>query len=638
MEIALRTLLIGLVTGSVYALSATGLVLTYRISGVLNLGYGALAMFSTFLHWTLTVQAGVPGWISALIVVLLVAPMMGVALQSWVFGRLRDQPAIIGLIASVGVWVLLQGIVIVLWGSETRSVPSLFPQRTIPFVGGARVGVDQIAVLGVAVVAASALAALLRFTRTGIALRAVVDDRTLAGLMTIPVSRMSQGAWAIGASLAALTGILLTPRLLLDPLVLPAFIIAFVLGSAMVGYVRSLPRAYAGGILLGVLQALAVQYGSSSRFGTTLGDAAPFLIILVFVLASPHSIRLAAQAGATGMRGALTRTGATASTQPWRFTGPALFAVLAVVPVITAGSVSWKLAVTSSMIFSIIFLSLVVLTGFSGQISFGQTAFMGIAAFTTAHLARGHVPVWVAFALGALAAVPAGMLIGLAALRVHGLYLALMSLAFAFMCHQVFFTDPSVSGLEGQVPMPRPEGFHGDNAFYFLVLALLAIFVVLARNVRGGRTGRVLSALRDSEVGTRALGINVPRHKIAVFALSAFMAGTGAILAAMSEGQVARLDFLPFFSLVYITLAVVGGIFDIGGAIVAGLLFGLYPQAFRNNDMMLNIQLIMFGLAATVVLARAPSGLYGQLRRASHATASRLRHPAQPIALEGGQE
>src|SRR5204863_286577 len=143
------------------------------------------------------------------------------------------------------------------------------------------------------------------------------------------------------------------------------------------------------------------------------------------------------------------------------------FAFLALVPVLFSGS--WRDSVYQGFVYAIIFISLVILTGYSGQISFGQTAFMGIAAFTTAHLVQGaHVPMWVAMVLGPLAAVPAGNLIGFIAVRVHGLYLALMTLAFAFMADSLFFQNPTISGGEGGIHVGRPAGFHGPTSLFYM--------------------------------------------------------------------------------------------------------------------------------------------------------------------------
>ncbi|MHB8511901.1 MAG: ABC transporter permease [Actinomycetota bacterium] len=635
MQLFLSTLIVGLVTGSVYALASTGLVLTYRTSGVLNLGYGALAIFTSFVHWQLTVRWGWPGWASALVVVTLVAPLVGFILEEGIFSKLRDQPIVIGVIATVGVWVLLQGIIQLIWGPGTQRVPSLFPHGTVRILGSTRIGIDQIAILLISVAAVVLLAGMLRYTRLGISFRAVVDNRDLAGLMAVPTSVVSGGAWAIGTSFAALMGILLTPRLLLDQDYLPPFIIAFVLGSAMVGYLRSLPLAYAGGLLLGVIQAFFVQYATFRGVWGELGNAAPFLLITIFVLAAPRRYRLAAASASFMVRTREVASGAIPKAS--KLVGPVVFGVLALVPLIH--SVSWKNYVAEGMIFSIVFLSLVVLTGFSGQISFGHTAFMGISAFTAAHLAAvHHMPVWLAGILGAFAAIPAGVLIGVIAVRLHGLYLALMTLAFAFMCQQMFFSQPLVSGSEGLIHMPRPEWFRSDTAFFYLSLGSLAVFVLLAWNLRTGRTGRVLAALRDSETGSRALGINVRRYKVAIFTLSAFMAGSGAILLHMQTFQVERLAFFPFYSLIYITVAVLAGLFSVGGAITAGMIWALYPKIFESYPVMGKLQYILFGLGATVALARNPAGTYGELRNLGVLVMRSFTRSREVVQVSGAQK
>src|SRR5438093_8402069 len=230
MQAFFNTLLLGVVTGSVYALASTGIVLTYKISGILNFGYGGLALFTTFVYSTFTLTFGWPVWVAAALVVLVVAPMFGCLLDATLFRRIQGQPIVIGVIATVGLAVLLQGLVLLIWGGATRDVPSLFSRSPLQLPGGLFIGVDQAALFGLAIALAAGLAALYRYTRVGVAFRAVVDHRSLAGLMAINTHFVSGLAWAIATAFAALTGILLTPRLLLEPTLLTPFIIAQVFG------------------------------------------------------------------------------------------------------------------------------------------------------------------------------------------------------------------------------------------------------------------------------------------------------------------------------------------------------------------------------------------------------------------------
>jgi len=644
MDIFITTLILGIVSGSVYALAAVGIVLTYKTSGILNFGYGALAVFTTYIHWQFITQWGFPLWTSALVVLVVIAPLLGVFLDTQLFRRIEGQPPIIGVIATVGLFVLLRGIVDLVWKSETKSVPSLFPGGSIGIPGGANISYDQLGVLVVAAVAAGGLGAMLRYTTIGIAFRAVVNNRPVAGLMAINTGFMSGLAWALGTAFAALVGILLTPRTLLDPNNLPPVIIAFVLGAAVVGYLRSLPLAYLGGMIIGVIQAVFIQYGGTiadalpdidvlRRLVGKIPDAAPFLLITIAVLVAPRALRV----GGLGASFVVQTREVTERASPRaRLVGAAtVFGFLALVPVIFGGTLG---SLIISFTAAIVFVSLVILTGYSGQISLGHTAFMGIAVFTAAHLVADlGLSIWLAFPLGVAAGAGAGALIGLVSVRLHGLFLALMTLAFAFMAQSLFFDDRGISGGEGGIPVPRPTGFTSETGLYYLALIALAASALLAVNLRTGRTGRILAGMRDSETACRSLGIQVTRYKVLIFSLSAAMASGGAMLDAMILQKADVRTFLPFDSLIFMTIAVVGGIFHVGGAIIAGLLTGLVPDLFPWIN---RFQLILFGLGSTLALAQNPEGLFGELRRGANGilrVMSKRRATPEPAPVAGGQ-
>lgn len=647
MGIFLRTILLGLIQGSVFALAATGLVLTYRISGVLNFGYGGVAMFSSYIYWQFAVDWSWPVWLAAGLVVLVAAPLLGAFLDTQLFSRLRDQPMVISIIATVGLWVLLQGLVNVIWRGTSRGVPSLFPRSSVTLPGGVRIGGNDLAIFGVAAAAAALLGLMLRYSPAGRSFRAVVDSRAVAGLLGVNTKLVSAGAWALGTSFAALTGILLSPSLLLDPLFLPIFVVANVFGAAIVGYLRSLPLAYAGGLGLGVIVALLTEYAPSSGPLSNVRNAAPFLVVLAAVIAAPRALRLAGLGSSFIVRTRELAAGGSAKARG--LVMASVFGILLVVPLVSTNSPSWLLAVTRALVMSIVFLSIVILTGYSGQISLGHTAFMGIAAYTTAHLAADlGLPMWLAMILGVLATIPAGALIGMAAVRVHGLYLALMTLGFAFVAQEMFFRDAAVSGGFQGFDIPRPAAVEGDRAFYYLALIVLGACAILAINLRSGRTGRVLAALRDSETAARSLGINVVRYKVVIFSLSAAMAGAGAILIGMQTEHLGQLDFVPFQAIFYVTIVVVGGIFHVGGAVAAGMFFGLFNKIAglfpaSVESWLGRLQLVLFGLGSTLALAQNPEGMFGELRRGGLAILRLGRRVAGrgatiPAPIAGGQE
>ncbi|MCA1830994.1 MAG: hypothetical protein LC663_05735, partial [Actinobacteria bacterium] len=418
-QVFVRTLILGIAGGSAYALASTGLVLTYKTSGILNFGYGSLALFTTFIYWQL-LEWGIPAWGAAAMVVLVVAPAIGFFLDGQLFRRIEGQPQIIGVISTVGLFVLFQGLVVWIWHGNTQSVPSLFPSKSLCLFGsgvachgGVVLGSDDLGIFFVATLSALALGAMLRYTRLGVSFRGVVDNRPVAGLMGVNTSFISGTSWALGMAFTALTGVLLAPRLLLDPNFLPPFIIAYVLGAAIVGYMRSLPLAYAGGIAIGIAQAMLVQYvggnrlvgGSIGELLSKLGDALPFVMITVAVLIAPKLVR------STGIGASfIVRTRevtALVSNNVRLFTAVGFLGLMMLVPAIAAHSTAQALYI--GMGWAVVFASLVILTGYSGQISLGHTAFTGFSAFATAHLAAVHgMPVWIAMLLGTLASAPLG--------------------------------------------------------------------------------------------------------------------------------------------------------------------------------------------------------------------------------------
>ncbi|HVL32446.1 MAG TPA: branched-chain amino acid ABC transporter permease, partial [Actinomycetota bacterium] len=372
-------------------------------------------------------------------------------------------------------------------------------------------------------------------------------------------------------------------------------------------------------------------------FFAKMSDSLPFLMIVIAVLVAPKALRVAGQ----GMSFVVRMRESTPSAPPRTraIAAAIVVSLLALVPMM--GSVSSTQYMATGLIHALIFLSLVVLTGYSGQISLGVTAFMGTSAFTAAHLASDlGMSMWLAMPLGALAAVPVGAVIGVLAARLQGLFLALLTLAFAFMAQSLFFENPAISGGEGGVVVARPPGFTGNSAFFYLVLASLIVFSVVALNLRSGRTGRVLAGMRDSETACRSLGISVTRYKVLIFSLSAFMAGFAGILLAMVQEQATTRTFIPFLSLIYMTLAVLGGIFHVGGAIASGILYGLFPKFAESFGFINRIQLILFGLGSTLALAQNPEGLFGELRRIGHLLRRLLARArrSEPLPVAGGQE
>jgi branched-chain amino acid transport system permease protein len=461
-------------------------------------------------------------------------------------------------------------------------------------------GQDQLAVLALGAALSIGLLVFLRFTRQGIATRAVVDRRELAELMTINANRVSAQSWALGTFLAGLAGVLLAPRLLLDP----STLLLVVLGSyacAVGGRLSSLPLTYATAVGLSVADSLTTRFFPDNGFFSAARPQYFFIAFLVL------SVVLLDDVGET--TGGLVRRGRRAverSTAALVRRGAMVGGGLVVLPFLLDGrQIGYA---QQAVFFSVIFLSLVVLTGFSGQLNLGVAGFAGMGAFGAARLANDfHVPELLAIPLAALLfAVPVGVLLGFFAVRRRGLVLGLVTLAAGVLLFSYAFQNLALTGGVDGSRLARPAGFVGDRAYYLFELAVLGLMMLFARNLRSGRLGRVLTAMRDSEEGASSVGLSLARYKLLVFACSAAIAGIGGGLFGAQAGSFSFTNFTPFNSLLWFTVVAVAGFGYVLAGPLGGFLFALAPVFLGD------LTTLLIGLGA-LTLGRSGDGLLGLL-------------------------
>jgi branched-chain amino acid transport system permease protein len=441
-------------------------------------------------------------------------------------------------------------------------------------------------------VISAALWLLFRFTRIGMEIRAVVDRRELAELSSIPANRVAGLSWALGCGLAGLTGVLLAPQFGLDPFHLTLLVIE-TFSIAVVARLVSLPvAAGAGVLLLGVVNSLLTEYhlvvlpvfGTlPSGISTAFDQLKPNLSVVVLFVALLVLRKLDEVGSASGGPGLLLqqvgrlRRSARMGVSTPRIAllaAAALVAIVAPLPLdtITLGNAQEVLALI------VVFTSIVCITGFCGYITLGQAAFAGIGAYVTARVANAlGLPVILAMLIGALAALVLGLVAGYPALKRRGLFLGLTTLAIGLLAYQFVFSSNVFAGGSGGLTAHRASllglSFAGDKAFYWFELFWVVLMLVLARNLRSGRLGRILAAMRDSETATRSIGIDLRRYKLFIFAVSAFIAGIGGTLLAQQAQVFTPLAFDPFTSLTWFLVVVVAGVGSLSGAVVGAVLF-----------------------------------------------------------------
>ena len=613
---------IGIVLGSTYAIAASGLVLTYATSNVFNMAHGAVGMVMTFLYWELYVHQGWPLWVVLPLVLFVIAPAFGLVMERAVMRRLTTADVTTSLGVTVGLLVALIGIAEQVWKPAGRTVDAWFLGHSVSF-GLVRVTAQQFITMGVAIAVALGLYVLLNRTRIGTAMRAVVDNRDLLALHGARPNLLSGLAWALGSSLAALAGILLAPQLSFDYTIL-TFLVVNAYAAAMVGRLKSLPMTFAGAIALGLL----INYGQwlyinlptslvNDSQGLIYGikNSLPTIFLLAVMLLLPQEkLRVGRILGTK-----LPRIPSLRAMLGWS-------AVLLVVAFLLTSNmgIANNSRFGQAMCLPLIMLSLVLLVGYGGDVSLCQLSFVGVGALVAA---RGfHVPgtglgfhpqvsplsLVTAFLLTGVV----GAIVALPALRLRGLYIGLGTLAIAAAMDRTIFETKLVGfGNNGStLDIGRPGYLDSERSF---AMAVIVAFVVLSWAVlaiRRGKYGRILLATRDSQAACATLGFSTTTTRIAVFSVSAGLAGVAGVIYAGMRHTVGTLDFFFFQNLPLLLFAVVFGVTSITGVLVGGFAYGCLQTGFllSTDPTLKNIAYIILFVGIRL-LVNNPNGLVGLL-------------------------
>ncbi len=625
----------GIPLGCVFALVAVGLVLTYKTSGVFNLAFGAQAFVAANIFYVLRVRHDVPRVLSLVLVVLVISPLLGLIVEVLIFRHLRTASPIAKLVASLGLLVAVPQFVQIQMGTgSTFGVLGIWWDDNALYRFGDYVwDGKEMAIIACTVIAVVVLGALFRFAPIGLRMRAVVESPRMTELAGVNADRVSRFSWVLSSLFAGLAGVLLAPLYAsLAPANFNTLLIAAIAAAAF-ARLTSIPMALAGGLLLGVAQQLAAGYlPPSSVLARQIRPTLPFAALFLLLLFWP-GLRSATQSKdpLSGVDPPPEQPVA-ASRSRFLTLGTRIFAVVVFSVVFTLAmttfNAKWVTVLTTAAIYSIIFLSITVITGMAGQISLCQATFAGVGAFSTAQIVAvfglGVLPT---IFIGALVAALVGALIAIPLLRLGGIFLSLGTLAFALVFELVVVPLGWVSGGGRPVRVPRPIGFVDDRAFLALcivVLVVASIFVIL---IRRGTTGRYLDALRGSETAAQSIGINPTRIRILAFAVSAGLAGVGGGLLATQKHIATALDFSYVYSLFFVVLVVTLMPRTVEGAINAGIGFALVPEILKLIGVDAGYQFVLFGLGA-ITYARHPEGVLEFQKRKSLAAVER-RLPAR---------
>ncbi|MHB1582529.1 MAG: ABC transporter permease, partial [Acidimicrobiales bacterium] len=666
----LNLLVTGIISGAIYSMLAAGLALTYSTTGIFNLGYGAVAFACAYVFFELQTGLHWPTVWAALLTLLVFAPLLGLGLDRFIFRRLVNASDAAKIMATVGVLVavpaLCEYVVALLIGvghfnipdgSQVFLAPGLGPQPAVQWHVGTIFGFssNQLIVAILSVLMAGGLWFVLRRTRLGLSMRALVDRPELAVVRGIDRGRTSGAAWLLGTTMAGLAGVAgapifnsLTPSAYL-------FVLLAAAAAAVLGGLRSVPLAALGGLFIGAVQGLVAGYATFAASISGFSDAVPFVLLLV---------GLAVWGRERGRRAGTAAEDVPppdylALRPPWRRLAPWVFwfAVLFVYLFVGADAY-WLNLTTKGLAISLLFLSFTIVTGLGGIVSLAQAAFVTasglVAGITIVHFHQGY---FVGLVIGVAVSVGLGMVVAVPALRLGGLSLALATLALGFLGDNVLFQWSWLAGPLGNgwaIPRPvvGPFNFNDEKTLAVVLAVIVVVVTLLVRNLQRSASGRMMSAVRASEVAASASGISGPRVKITLFALSAGLAGLAGVLLVTVDKAVTSSTYTTPVGLTWLAAVVLWGVRRPSAAIAAGLsstLFaGVLSSGFHfsfiswSGTSSVWLPSAIFGLGA-VTMAQNPDGIlalteeqsFRRRRRREARRTARAEASGQPPALSG---
>jgi len=618
--------LLGLGIGAIYALLAQGVVVIYRGAGIVNFAQGAVAMVGAYTFYELHVNHG-QSFAAAAVVAVVACTVLGVAIHQLVMRPLARASSLVRLVANLGVLIVLQSAATIRYAGQTLTVPSSLPTHLV-HIGSAVITSDRLMLAGIAIVLTAGLWALNRFTIIGAATSAVQENALGAATLGWSPNVIAAFNWALGCALAGLAGVLVVPITGLQVTNLTLIVVA-ALAAALLGSFASFWLTLAGGLGMGILNSEVSFYVHQTGWP----DAVPFLVILGILVFRGRSLPLRDQ-----ILERLPRAGTGVIRPVWLLVSAAVlvFLVEATLPV------QYVIAVSVLMTAALFLLSVVVLTGYAGQLSLAQYALGGCSALIAGQLiAIGHWPQWAAIIVGLIATVPIGVLFALPALRTRGVNLAVLTLGLGLTIYLVVFSNTSYTGGTSGVtvgplhlfgidfdPFLRPKNF---------TLLTIGCFIVAAlgvANVRRSRVGRRLLAVRSNERAAASLGISVVGAKLYAFGLSAFLAGAAGILLAFSNYIVVYTAYDPLSSINVVALAVIGGVGYLAGPVAGSVLAmgsvgtvignSLFGQGFANWLTLIG------GVLLIITLMLQPDGTAAGIADQLHWLTRRRRRKTAP--------
>ncbi|GGN24268.1 ABC-type branched-subunit amino acid transport system ATPase component/ABC-type branched-subunit amino acid transport system permease subunit [Actinoplanes campanulatus] len=618
-DLGLDRLTVGLFTGLTYGLLAVGLVLVYRSSRFVNFAHGAIGVFGAAV--LARFATGMPYWL-AFPVAIVVAGGLAALTEIMIVRRLYRRPRVIGMIATLGLSQFI--LVIALLVSRDSFSGTTYPKPPgLPAfsIGTTAIGSSLTAMLLLTPVLLAALAFFLRRTKYGIGIRAAADNPDAATVDGVPAPRMATLAWAVAGGIAAFSAILLTPTQGVQSIEsLGPQLLLRGLAGAVIARMTSLPIAFSVSLGVGVLEQVLLSHEGSGFVDVVLG-----LAILVSLLRQRPRGRRDDQNAPWPRQ---ERRAASVLSR----TGPALLAASGVGLAYLVSNAT-AAVLTTICGYTLVALSVILVTGVAGELSLGQFGFAGIGAAVAVQIATLSGNMFLGTVAGCVAGGLAATLVGIPAMRLRGVALGVTTLAFALATSGWLLRQTFLLGDGLDTPYPVWHGYVVEVAtdYYLFALLLLALGWWVTARLSGGGFGRLLLALRDNEEAGRALTVTAPLRKLQAYAVGGGLAGLGGVVIGFGQSQLSINNFPAGASIDVVAIAVVGGLARTGGALLGSVIIVglplLYPLGIPGQAA------LTLGWLLVVILM--PDGLGGFLAGSAPRLGRRLAAWGSRRGLDG---
>jgi branched-chain amino acid transport system permease protein len=597
----------GLVIGNIYALLAVGLALIFGVANLINFAHGSVYTLGAYIGWAAITFLHTP-LPATMLIVFVACAVVGVVIERVGLRPLQGKSRIAPLLATIGLSFVLDQLVQLVFSPDPRALPSDLPDWRLT-IGGGSIGAMDLLIAGIGVVSAIVLYVFLRFTKLGFAVRATAQDREAAMQMGVNVNAVNSAVFAIASALGGLSGLLVGMYYNhIDPAMSFQATLKGVVAQ-VIGGVSNVPGAIVGSLLLGLVESYGI-----ALLGTTYRNLFAFVLLIIFLLWLPNGLF-----GGRSTPVAEPLTGSfIAPSRPIRLPRwviAALTIIAFALPLATASSYLLQ-TLTNAWLSALLALSLTLIAGTAGQISFGQAGLLAIGGYASALLAIDlGMPTWMSIPIAGVITSALGTLLVFPAFRLRGHYIAIATLAIGEIVSLVILNWESLTqgamGLTGIPPLSLfGHELDSTRAIYWLCLFVVVALALLQTRLVTSHFGRTLRALREDEIAARSYGVGLDRYKALAFAFGGFGAGVSGAITAHLYSYLNNQTFDSQLSLLALTMVILGGMGNVVGAILGAIVLVGLPEVFRIAA---EYRILIYGIVLLLLIRFRPQGLLGTI-------------------------